>query len=159
MLYCISTRFVFYVFHFVTQKSKSIHLCFVTRSFLFPFVILQGSIESLSVGEFKANLSQSLVELCATAFLQDPKVIFSICDLKIVTRPPSSSSKRPRKSKTRKSGSAGGGGGKGKLMLLANIGRFFSVSMTNIIVQVNCFMLYIIPFHSNLGELVSVKAS
>ncbi|CAN7136702.1 unnamed protein product [Brassica rapa subsp. narinosa] len=94
----------------------------------------KGSIESISVGEFKANLSQSLVELCATAFIQDPKVIFSICDLKIVTRPPSSSSKRPRKSKTRKSGS-GGGGGKGKLMLLANIGRFFSVSMTNITVQ------------------------
>lgn len=91
--------------------------------------------ESISVGEFKANLSQSLVELCATAFLQDPKVIFSICDLKIVTRPPSSSKKRPRKPKTRKSGS-GGGGGKGKLMLLANVGRFFSVSMTNITVQV-----------------------
>ncbi|KAG2286512.1 hypothetical protein Bca52824_046116 [Brassica carinata] len=95
----------------------------------------KGSMESVSVGEFKANLSQSLVELCATAFLQDPKVIFSICDLKIVTRPPSSSSKRPRKPKTRKSGSGGGGGGKGKLMLLANVGRFFSVSMTNIIVQ------------------------
>ncbi|KAF3556389.1 hypothetical protein F2Q69_00016449 [Brassica cretica] len=51
----------------------------------------KGSIESIFVGEFKANLSQSLVELCATAFIQDPKVIFSICDLKIVTRPPSSS--------------------------------------------------------------------
>ncbi|CAH8337276.1 unnamed protein product [Eruca vesicaria subsp. sativa] len=94
----------------------------------------KGAIESISVGEFKANLSQSLVELCATAFIQDPKVIFSICDLKVVTRPPSKSSKGPRKPKTRKSGSGGGGKGK-KLMLLANIGRFFSVSLTNIIVQ------------------------
>uniref|UniRef100_A0A1J3J5Z2 FMP27/BLTP2/Hobbit GFWDK motif-containing RBG unit domain-containing protein n=1 Tax=Noccaea caerulescens TaxID=107243 RepID=A0A1J3J5Z2_NOCCA len=92
----------------------------------------KGSIESIYVGEFKANLSQSLVELCAKAFIQDPKVIFSICDLKVVTRPPSKSSKGPRKSKTRKSRS---GGGKGKLMLLANIGRFFSVSMTNMVVQ------------------------
>ena len=122
---------------------------FCNKNVCFLLINLQGSIESISVGEFKANLSQSLVELCATAFIQDPKVIFSICDLKIVTRPPSSSSKRPRKSKTRKSGS-GGGGGKGKLMLLANIGRFFSVSMTNITVQVNCFMLYIIPLHSIL---------
>lgn len=110
---------------------------FCNKNVCFLLINLQGSIESISVGEFKANLSQSLVELCATAFIQDPKVIFSICDLKIVTRPPSSSSKRPRKSKTRKSGSGGGGGGgKGKLMLLANVGRFFSVSMTNIIVQV-----------------------
>lgn len=58
-------------------------------------------------------------------------MIFSICDLKIVTRP-STSSKGPRKSKTRKSPS----GGKGKLMLIAKIGRFFSVSMTNMVVQV-----------------------
>ncbi|XP_010440972.1 PREDICTED: protein KINKY POLLEN isoform X2 [Camelina sativa] len=90
----------------------------------------KGSIESVFVGEFKANLSQSLVELCATAFIHDPKVIFSIFDLKIVTRP-SNSSKGPRKSKTRKPRS----GGKGKLMLFANIGRFFSVSMTNTVVQ------------------------
>lgn len=112
---------------------------------------LQGSIEFVFVGEFKANLSQSLVELCAKAFIQDPKVIFSICDLKIVTRP-SNSSKGPRKSKTRKSRS----GGSGKLMLFANIGRFFSVSMTNMVVQViaacshtyeNSFYLVIIPFH------------
>ncbi|ESQ46165.1 hypothetical protein EUTSA_v10000004mg [Eutrema salsugineum] len=89
----------------------------------------KGSIESIFVGEFKASLSQSLVELCAKAFIQDPKVIFSICDLKIVTRPPSNS--RKRKSKTRKPRS----GGNGKLMLLANIGRFFSVSMTNLVVQ------------------------
>ncbi|KAG7533601.1 FMP27 GFWDK domain [Arabidopsis thaliana x Arabidopsis arenosa] len=90
----------------------------------------KGSIESIVVGEFKANLSQSLVELCATAFIQDPKVIFSICDLKVKTRP-SNSSKSPRKPKTRKSSS----GGKGKLMLFANIGRFFTLSMTNMVVQ------------------------
>lgn len=108
---------------------------------------LQGSIESIFVGEFKANLSQSLVELFAKAFIQDPKVIFSICDLQIVTRP-SNSSKSPRKPKTRKSRS----GGKGKLMLLANIGRFFSVSMTNMVVQV-------IPFRSVLLKLVLVRAA
>ncbi|VVB08413.1 unnamed protein product [Arabis nemorensis] len=98
-------------------------------------VVLQfnkGSIESILVGEFKASLSQSLVELFAKAFIHDPKVIFSICDLKIVTRP-SSSKKGPRKSKTRKSRSTGGNNG--KLMLLANVGRFFSVSMTNLVVQ------------------------
>lgn len=129
----------------------------------------KGSIESIVIGEFKANLSQSLVELCATAFIQDPKVIFSICDLKIVTRP-SHSSKGPRKPKTRKSSS----GGKGKLMLFANIGRFFSVSMTNMVVQTpkataeikeleldlskdrgsgNFFMkLYLLPIFVQIGE-------
>ncbi|CAH2061505.1 unnamed protein product [Thlaspi arvense] len=91
----------------------------------------KGSIESITIGEFKASLSQSLVELCAKALIQDPKVIFSICDLKIVTRPSSKGPRKKSKSKTRKSRS----GGKGKLMLLANIGRFFSVSMTNMVVQ------------------------
>lgn len=129
MLHCISRRFVcrsiylcdFFIFGFFNY-SESIVCC---------FYYLQGSIESIVVGEFKANLSQSLVELCATAFIQDPKVIFSISDLKIVTRP-SNSSKGPRKPKTRKSQS----GGKGKLMLFANMGRFFSFSMTNMVVQV-----------------------
>lgn len=109
----------------------SVSLVLTTRVYVCCLYYLQGSIESIVIGEFKANLSQSLVELCATAFIQDPKVIFSICDLKIVTRP-SHSSKGPRKPKTRKSSS----GGKGKLMLFANIGRFFSVSMTNMVVQV-----------------------
>lgn len=124
--------------------------------FFFLGDYVQGSMESIFVGEFKANLSQSLVELCATAFIQDPKVIFSISDLKIVTRPPSSSSKRPRKSKTRKSGS--GGGGKGKLMLLANVGRFFSISMTSITVQVkmlhalyNSISFYLVELTMNKG--------
>ncbi|XP_010545182.1 PREDICTED: protein KINKY POLLEN [Tarenaya hassleriana] len=90
----------------------------------------KGSIEYVSVGEFKVALRQSLVELCAGAFVQDPKVLFSICDLKIVMRP-SNSRKGPRNPKTRKSRSAG----KGKLVLAANIARFFSVSVTNMVIQ------------------------
>ncbi|CAN8283903.1 unnamed protein product [Cochlearia groenlandica] len=92
----------------------------------------KGSIESIFIGELKVNLSQSLIELFAKAFIQDPKVIFSICDMKIVTRPPSKSSKSRRKSKPRKNPRSSSNG---KLMLLANIGRFFSVSMTNIAIH------------------------
>ncbi|KFK32806.1 hypothetical protein AALP_AA6G290500 [Arabis alpina] len=140
--------FVIFFFALLWAFFKSLpwilqHFAGITLSFQFhgwnclTDVVLhfnKGSIESIFVGEFKANLNESLVELFAKAFIHDPKVIFSICDLKIVTRP-STSSKGPRKSKTRKSRSSGGGGGKGKLMLLANVGRFFSVSMTNMVVQ------------------------
>ncbi|XVF64917.1 hypothetical protein PTKIN_Ptkin09bG0204900 [Pterospermum kingtungense] len=88
----------------------------------------KGAVESISVGEIKLSLRQSLVKLGAGIISKDPKLQVLICDLEIVLRPPSKSSKKAKSRKTRTSG-------RGKWMVVANIARFLSVSITDLVLK------------------------
>lgn len=91
---------------------------------------LQGAIESISVGEIKLSLRQSLVKLGVGFISRDPKLQILICDLEVCMRP--SSKGRPKSSKPRKTRSSG----RGKWMVVANIARYLSVSITDLVLKV-----------------------
>jgi hypothetical protein len=78
--------------------------------------LVQGAVESVSVGEIKLSLRQSLVKLGVGFISRDPKLQVLICDLEVVMRP---SNKSPGKKKTRKSRASG----RGKWMIVGNIAR------------------------------------
>ncbi|KAK4740890.1 hypothetical protein SAY87_024478 [Trapa incisa] len=98
------------------------------RDFVVKFK--KGPIESLSVGEIKVSLRQSLVKLGAGFLSRDPKLQILICDMEIVMRS-SSASKTKAKISKRSRGSSG----RGKWMVVANMARFLSVSITDLIVK------------------------
>ncbi|KAL5714351.1 hypothetical protein ACHQM5_016327 [Ranunculus cassubicifolius] len=89
----------------------------------------KGAVESVFVGEIKLSLRQSLVKLGVGFISRDPKLQLLICDLEVVTR--SSPKTAKKKAKSRKSRSAG----RGKWMLVANMARFLSVSVTELAVK------------------------
>ncbi|TYH17963.1 hypothetical protein ES288_A05G232900v1 [Gossypium darwinii] len=88
----------------------------------------KGAIESILVGEIKLSLRQSLVKLGAGIISKDPKLQVLICDLEVVLRPSSKSSQKSRPRKPRSSG-------RGKWMVVANIARYFSVSVTDLVMK------------------------
>lgn len=90
----------------------------------------QGAVESVSVGEIKLSLRQSLVKLGVGFISKDPKLQVLICDLEVVVRP---STKSTTKGKSRRSRTAG----RGKWMVVASIARFLSVSVTDLVVKVS----------------------
>ncbi|GLT93704.1 hypothetical protein SLE2022_114820 [Rubroshorea leprosula] len=90
----------------------------------------KGAVESISVGEIKLSLRQSLVKLGVGIISKDPKLQVLICDLEVVMR---SSSKSLPKDKSRKPHSSGRG--RGKWMVVANMARFLSVSITDMVVK------------------------
>ncbi|XP_015579784.2 protein SABRE [Ricinus communis] len=92
----------------------------------------KGPLESISVGEIRLSLRQSLVKLGVGFISRDPKLQVLICDLEIVMR---TSSKGTQKKKTRRVRSRSSGSGRGKWMVLANIARFLSVSVTDLAVK------------------------
>lgn len=67
---------------------------------------------------------------------RDPKLQVLISDLEVVIRP---SSKSPRKLKSRKSSASG----RGKWMIVANIARYLSVCVADLVVKVYITMLYL----------------
>lgn len=97
--------------------------------------ILQGPIESISVGEIKPSLRRSLVKLGVGFISKDPKLQVLICDLEVVMRPSSKSTPKAKakaKSGSRKTRNSG----RGKWMVGANIARYLSVSITDLILKV-----------------------
>ncbi|KAF7830032.1 protein SABRE isoform X1 [Senna tora] len=88
----------------------------------------KGAVESVSVGEIKLSLRQSLVKLGVGFISRDPKLQVLICDLEVVMRP---SNRSPRKTKTRKSSASG----RGKWMIVANIARYLSVYVADLVVK------------------------
>ncbi|XP_043712424.1 protein SABRE isoform X1 [Telopea speciosissima] len=90
----------------------------------------KGAVESVSVGEIKLSMRQSLVKLGVGFISRDPKLQLLICDLEVVLRSSSGSSKKAR-SRTRKPSSAG----RGRWMIVANMARFLSVSITELLVK------------------------
>ncbi|CAH9105183.1 unnamed protein product [Cuscuta epithymum] len=94
----------------------------------------KGAVESICIGEIRLSLRQSLVKLGAGFLSRDPKLQVLISDLEIVLRTSrkstqSSQNTRPRSShRARKSG-------RGKWMVVANMARFLSVSVTELAVR------------------------
>ncbi|XVF36567.1 hypothetical protein REPUB_Repub19eG0068700 [Reevesia pubescens] len=88
----------------------------------------KGAVESILVGEIKLSLRQSLVKLGAGIISKDPKLQLLICDLEIVLRPSSKSSQKAKFQKPRSSG-------RGKWNVVANIARFLSVSITDLVLK------------------------
>ncbi|KAL5844517.1 hypothetical protein ACOSQ4_010475 [Xanthoceras sorbifolium] len=91
----------------------------------------KGAVESVSVGEIKLSLRQSLVKLGVGFMSKDPKLQVLICDLEIVMRQSSKSSQKAKPRKPRTSGSSS----RGKWMVVANIARFLSISVTDMVVK------------------------
>ncbi|XP_061371719.1 protein SABRE isoform X2 [Gastrolobium bilobum] len=88
----------------------------------------KGAVESISVGEIKLSLRQSLVKLSVGFISRDPKLQVLICDLEVVMR---HSNKSPGTKKTRKSRASG----RGKWMIVGNIARYLSVCVTDLILK------------------------
>lgn len=91
----------------------------------------KGPIESVSIGEIRLSLRQSLVKLGVGFLSRDPKLQVLICDLEVVMRTTKSNkgkTKGTEKTKNRKPRSSG----RGKWMVIANIARFLSVSVTDL---------------------------
>ncbi|EPS64261.1 hypothetical protein M569_10518, partial [Genlisea aurea] len=89
----------------------------------------KGSVESLSIGEIRLSLRQSLVRLGVGFISRDPKLQILICDFEIVIR--HSSKKTVQKTRTKKSR----GSGRGKWMVLGNMARFLSISVSELVVK------------------------
>lgn len=85
----------------------------------------KGPIESVSVGEIRVSVRQSLVRLGAGFFSRDPKLQVLIADLEVVIRPPNKSKQKVKSRRPRTSG-------RGKWMLVANVARFLSISVTDL---------------------------
>lgn len=88
----------------------------------------KGAVESVSIGEIRLSIRQSLVKLGVGFISRDPKLQVLICDLEVVMRASSKISKKAKSRKSRKSG-------RGKWMVVANMARFFSVSVTELVVK------------------------
>ncbi|XP_009607444.1 protein SABRE-like isoform X1 [Nicotiana tomentosiformis] len=93
----------------------------------------KGAVESIFISEIRLSIRQSLVKLGAGLISRDPKLQLSICGLKVVMRASSKSSKKTssKRTRSRKSRKLG----RGKWMVVANIARFLSVSMTETVVK------------------------
>ncbi|CAN8244859.1 unnamed protein product [Cochlearia groenlandica] len=90
----------------------------------------KGAIESVSAGEIKISLRQSLVKLGVGFLSRDPKLQVLICDLEVVMRS-STSTAHVQKTKSPKSRASG----RGKWMVVANVARFLSVSVADMVVK------------------------
>ncbi|KAM3342335.1 hypothetical protein P3S68_027301 [Capsicum galapagoense] len=88
----------------------------------------KGAVESVSIGEIRLSIRQSLVKLGVGFISRDPKLQVLICDLEVVMRASSKSTKKVKSHKSRKSG-------RGKWMVVANMARFLSVSVTELVVK------------------------
>ncbi|KAJ9560488.1 hypothetical protein OSB04_005648 [Centaurea solstitialis] len=92
----------------------------------------KGAVESVSVGEIRFSLRQSLVKLGVGFMSRDPKLQLLISDIEIVTRASNRSTKKPESRKSRRSRSSPG---RGKWMVVANMARFLSISVTDLVVK------------------------
>nr|XP_043638538.1 protein SABRE isoform X2 [Erigeron canadensis] len=92
----------------------------------------KGAVESVSVGEIRFSLRQSLVKLGVGFMSRDPKLQLLISDIEIVTR---TSAQSPKKTESRKSRISRSSPGRGKWMVVANVARFLSISVTDLVVK------------------------
>lgn len=90
----------------------------------------KGSVESICIGEIKLSLRQSLVKLGVAFVSRDPKLQLLICDLEIVMR--KTSGKSMQKTESQKKARTSG---RGKWMVMVNMARFLSISVTDLILR------------------------
>ncbi|PKA58310.1 hypothetical protein AXF42_Ash013035 [Apostasia shenzhenica] len=87
----------------------------------------KGTIDSLSIGEIKLSFRKSLVKLGFSFISRDPKLQLLISDLEVSVR--SSNGNRRVSQRSR-------GGSRGKWMVLINVARLLSISVTELAVKV-----------------------
>lgn len=112
----------------------------------------KGAVESVSVGEIKLSLRQSLVKLGVGFIYRDPKLQVLICDLEVVMRP---SNKSPGKKKTRKSRASG----RGKWMIIGNIARYLSVFVTDLVLKTPKYTVEIKELNVDISKDGGSKSS
>ncbi|KAG0466924.1 hypothetical protein HPP92_018504 [Vanilla planifolia] len=89
----------------------------------------KGSIEFVSIGEVKLTFARSLIKKGSNCLYSHPKLQLVACDIEIIMKKSDSSNKK-RKSR------ASNPKGKRKLfIIIANIARFMSVSIRDIVVK------------------------
>ncbi|XP_068654022.1 protein SABRE-like isoform X2 [Aristolochia californica] len=93
----------------------------------------KGAVESVSVGEIKLSLRKSLVKLGFSFISRDPKLQLLICELEVVIRQPEP---RVRKDRPQRPAKPHTSGSRGKWMLVANMARFLSVHITDLVIKV-----------------------
>lgn len=89
----------------------------------------QGPVASVSIGEVRLSLRQSLLNLGFGFAYRDSKLQILISDIEVVMR---HSGKIAQKAKVQKSRTSG----RGKWMVLANMARFLTISVTDLVVKV-----------------------
>nr|GMC55113.1 protein SABRE isoform X1 [Ipomoea batatas] len=94
----------------------------------------KGAVESISIGEIRLSLRKSLVKLGVGFLSRDPKLQVLISDLEIVMRNSSKSSRPSQKTRSRSSQRTRKSG-RGKWMVVANMARFLSVSVTELAIR------------------------
>eukprot|EP01018_Ginkgo_biloba_P039836 Gb_21610 [translate_table: standard] len=89
----------------------------------------KGAVESLAIGEIKLSLRKSLVKLGCSVISRDPKLQLLLSDLEVVIRHPQ---RRMQKVVPHRNRSAS----RGKWMVLTNIVRYLSVSITELTLKI-----------------------
>ncbi|KAJ0518235.1 putative FMP27, GFWDK domain-containing protein [Helianthus annuus] len=119
----------------VLKASVGFRLCGFRRLKDVRIDFQRGGVESVSVGEIKLCLQQSLVQLVGGGdfISKDPKLQLRISNLEVVTRVSAKSSKKTTPRKPKKS--SGSKPGKGKVMAVANMARFLSLSIRDLVVK------------------------
>lgn len=117
-------------FAFLQIGCESVHILILLGN-------LQGPVESISVGEIRLSLRQSLVKLGVGFLSRDPKLQWLICDLEVVLR----SNKGTQMTGSRKSHSSTKSG-RGKWMVVVTIARFLSLSVTELVLKVSNVLYY-----------------
>lgn len=89
----------------------------------------QGPVASVSIGDVRLSLRRSLLNLGFGFAYRDSKLQILISDIEVVMRHAGKSAQKVKSQRSRTSG-------RGKWMVLANMARFLSVSVTDLVVKV-----------------------
>ncbi|KAK1432241.1 hypothetical protein QVD17_09136 [Tagetes erecta] len=117
----------------VLKASVDFRLCGFRRLKDVRIKFERGAVESVSVGEIKLCLLNCLAKLGVDSISRDPKLQLVLSDLEVVTRISDKSSKKSTTRKPKKS--SGSKPGKGKVMAVANMARFLSLSVRELAVK------------------------
>ncbi|KAL8166129.1 hypothetical protein V2J09_007628 [Rumex salicifolius] len=107
----------------------------------------KGTVESISVGEIRLSLRQSLANLGFGFLSKDPKLQMLISDLEVVLRPSIKEKQKCKSRKPRRSGT-----GRGKWMAFANVARFLSVSVSDLALKTSKTTLEIKEFRVDISK-------
>ncbi|KAK9070488.1 hypothetical protein SSX86_010890 [Deinandra increscens subsp. villosa] len=132
LLLLFASRLVALFLSKVLKASVGFRLCGFRRLKDVRIKFERGAVESVSVGEIKLCLQKSLVKLGVDFISRDPKLQLLINDLEVVTR---ISDKGSKKSAPQKGKKSSGKQGKGNVMVVANIARFLSLSVRELVVK------------------------
>ncbi|PRQ21064.1 hypothetical protein RchiOBHm_Chr7g0235031 [Rosa chinensis] len=134
LLFIFASRFIAWILSRVLGASVKFRVAgwVFVRDVVVKFK--KGPVESISIGEIKPSIRRSLVKLGVGFISKDPKLQVVISDLEVVMR--SSNKSTPKAKAKAKSGSRKSrNSGRGKWMVGANIARYLSVSITDLVLK------------------------